>query len=465
MSSTAEVAVSEREPAISRRVLLGYGNLAFPLAFLGYPLGLFLHPYYATELGLGLAAISTVLLATRIFDFVTDPLMGWLSDRTRSRFGRRRPYVLMGVPITMLGVWKLFFPEPPVDIWYMLIWNSVMYLGWTVMLLPYGAWGGELSRDYLERSRIMSVRQVFTIAGLIGSAGVIWLSQQYLGKETPGDVLDTLGTIVLVLLPVCVVVLLLMVPEPKRDVPSNMPSLPRSVFSLLKVGPFRRIVFMGLAIVAGEASRHSVAYFFIQDVLNAGDRIGLAYTGYFIFGVLAIPMWQWLAKRYGKHRTLAIAMVNGALTSMGTVALGPGDFAVFFVLFVIKGLSFGAFAYLPLAMIADVVDVDRAMHRQQRAGMFFAFHAAMDKVGMALGLFVALQLLNLSGYDPQGIETTAFGLAALRIEYAILPGLFFLLATAIIWNYPLTQSRHEALISRLDRRAQREAAAMATAAG
>ena len=433
-------------------VLLAYGNLALPLAFLGYPLGLFLHPYYATELGLGLAAISTVLLITRAFDFVTDPLIGWLSDRTRTRLGRRRPYIMLGVPITMLGVWKLFFPEPPVDIWYMLLWNTVMYLGWTMITLPWGALGGELSENYMDRARIMSVRQVFTIIGLIGSSAVIWLSQQYLGKEKPGDVLDTLGTIVLASLPISVLIVALVVAEPQRRLPSVLPSLPRSLRSLFKVGPFRRIIYMALAIVVGEASRHAVAFFFIQDVLNAGDRIGLAYTGYFLFGVMAIPMWQWLAKRYGKHRALAIAMVNGALTSLGTVALGPGDFTIFLVLFVVKGLSFGAFAYLPLAMIADVVDVDRAMHRQERAGLFFAFQAAVDKVGMAAGLFLALQLLNLAGYDPQGVDTTSLGWMALRIEYAVLPGLFFALATAIIWNYPLTQARHEALVARLERR-------------
>lgn len=433
-------------------ILLAYGNLALPIAFLGYPLGLFLHPYYAKELGLGLAAISSVLLVTRIFDFVTDPLIGWASDHTRSTLGRRRPFLLLGLPVTMLGVWMLFFPEPGVTIWYMLIWSTVMYLGWTMMVLPWGAWGGELSENYTERSRIMSVRQVFTITGLIGSAGVIWIAQSYMGKESPGEVLDILGTVVLVTLPLCVAILVFIVPEPDRHVPAQSPPVLKSLRSLLRVGPFRRIILMALAIVIGEASRHAVSYFFIQDVLEAGHRIGAAYTLYFTVGVLAIPLWQWLAKKYGKHRALAVAMLNGAFTSIGTVALGPGDFNIFLVLFLIKGLSFGAFAYLPLAMIADVVDVDRAMHRQERAGMFFAVQAAVDKIGMAVGLFLALQLLNLFGYDPQGVGTTSFGEVALRVEYAVLPGLFFILATAIIWNYPLTETRHTALVQRLKRR-------------
>ncbi len=451
-----------QSPGLRYLVLLGYGNLAFPLAFLGYPLGLFVHPYYASQLGLALASISTVLLVSRIFDFVTDPLVGWLSDRMPGRFGRRRPFVILGLPITMLGVWKLFFPEPTVGIWYMLAWNLVMYFGWTVISLPYGAWGAELSQDYLQRSRIMSVRQIFTITGLIGASAVVWISQQMFGKTSPGDVLDTLGTIVLVLLPAGIVLLVLMVPESRQvRVPSVQPGLLGSVFSLLKVGPFRRIVYVGLAVVVGEASRHAVAYFFIQEVLNAGDRIGLAYTAYFIFGVIAIPLWQWLAKRYGKHRALAFAMFNGGITSLATVGLGPDDFSLFLVLFVVKGLSFGAFAYLPLSMIADVVDVDRAMHRQQRAGLFFAFHAAVDKIGIAAGSFLALQLLDFAGFDATGATTTAIGFLTLRIEYALLPGLFFLLATVLVWNYPLTRVRHAALVERLKRRELREAGAAA----
>lgn len=450
---------TRQSPRVAPLVLLGYGNLAFPLAFLGYPLGLFLHPYYASTLGLGLGAIGSVLLVSRLFDFVTDPLVGWLSDRSRSRLGRRRPFLILGLPITMLGVWMLFFPGLGVDIWYMLIWNLVMYFGWTVMLLPYGAWGAELSEDYLERARIMSCRQVFTIAGLIGCSAVIWISQQWLGKAGPGEVLDTIGTTVLVMLPLAVAALVATVPESDQfKAAGKQPQLFSSVVSLLKVGPFRRIILVALAVVVGEASRHAVAFFFIQEVLQASDRIGLAYTAYFGVGVLAIPLWQWLAKRYGKHRALAFAMINGGLTSIATVGLGANDFPVFLVLFVIKGLSFGAFAYLPLSMIADVVDVDRAMHRQQRAGMFFAFHAAVDKMGMAVGLFLALQFLELAGFDPKGLTTTAAGLLALRAEYAVLPGLFFLVATLLVWNYPLTHARHQRLVARLKRRELREGA-------
>jgi len=157
---------NQNQRTIDLRTLVAYGSLGFPIAILGYPMTLFLHPYYAGELGLGLAAISTVLLLSRLTDFITDPLMGWISDRTQTRFGRRRPFLVLGLPVMLLGIYKLFMPEPPVDIWYMLIWNMVVYLGWTIMVLPYGAWGAELSDNYMDRARITAARQVWTIAGL-----------------------------------------------------------------------------------------------------------------------------------------------------------------------------------------------------------------------------------------------------------------------------------------------------------
>ena len=442
---------------IDRRTLLAYGSLGFPIAVLGYPMTLFLHPYYAGELGLGLAAISTVLLVSRLTDFVTDPLMGWISDHTRTRFGRRRPYIALGLPVMMLGIYKLFMPEPPVDIWYMLIWNTVVYLGWTIMLLPYGAWGAELSDDYMTRANITATRQIFTIGGLIGASVVIWFYQEVLDRSGSGDVLSGIAWTLLIMLPIVVAILLTLVPERPVKTPPRRQAWWRELSSMLKIGPFRRMVYVALAIVVGEASRHAVLVFFMEDVLEAGGKIGRTFILYYLMGVAAIPLWQWLARRYGKHRSLAIAMTNSALMVLATAFLGAGDYNTFLVFYILKGASFGAFAYLPLAMIADVVDVDTAVTRQKRAGLFFAVHGAIDKIGIAIGMFIALQVLNLTGYDPQ-VAPNAAGLWMIRLEYAVIPTFFFLLASYLVWNYPLTSERHTRLVAALERREARAAA-------
>ena len=440
---------------VDLQTLIAYGSLGFPIAILGYPMTLFLHPYYAGELGLGLAAISTVLLISRMTDFVTDPLMGWISDHTRTRYGRRRPFIAIGLPVMMLGIYKLFMPEPPVDIWYMLIWNTVVYLGWTIMVLPYGAWGAELSDNYMDRARITAVRQVWTIAGLFGASVVIWFFQEILETPGSGDVLAGIGMTLLVVFPIVVAVLLWLVPEREIDVVKKQQEWWRELTSMMKIGPFRRMLYVALAIVIGEASRHAVVVFFMDDVLQAGDRIGRTFIFYYMMGVAAIPLWQYLAKKVGKHRSLAIAMTWSGLMVLATAFLGAGDYNTFLVFYVLKGASFGAFAYLPLAIVADVVDVDTAVTRQKRAGLFFAVFGAVDKIGIAIGMFIALQVLNLTGYDPSR-EITEAGLWMIRIEYAVIPTFFFILASYIVWNYPVTNERHAKLIDALERRSLRE---------
>lgn len=442
---------------IDVRTLVAYGSFGFPIAILGYPMTLFLHPYYAGELGLGLAAISTVLLISRMTDFVTDPLMGWISDHTRTKYGRRRPFIAIGLPVMMLGIYKLFMPEPPVDIWYMLIWNTVVYLGWTIMVLPYGAWGAELSDNYMDRARITAARQVWTIAGLFGASVVIWFFQEILETPGSGDVLAGIGMTLLVVFPVVVAVLLWLVPEREIDVAPKQQKWWRELTSMMKIGPFRRMLYVALAIVIGEASRHAVVVFFMDDVLQAGDRIGRTFIFYYMMGVAAIPLWQYLAKKVGKHRSLAIAMTWSGLMVLATAFLGAGDYNTFLIFYVLKGASFGAFAYLPLAIIADVVDVDTAVTRQKRAGLFFAVFGAVDKIGIAIGMFIALQVLNLTGYDPSRGITEA-GLWMIRIEYAVIPTFFFILASYIVWNYPVTNERHSKLIDALERRNLREQA-------
>jgi Na+/melibiose symporter-like transporter len=356
----------------------------------------------------------------------------------------------------MIGIYKLFMPEPGVDIWYMLIWNMVIYLGWTIMVLPYGAWGAELSDNYMDRARITAGRQVWTIAGLFGAAVVIWYFQEVLEKPGSGDVLAGIGMTLLVIFPVVVAVLLWLVPEREVDVVGKERRWWRELTSMMKIGPFRRMLYVALAIVIGEASRHAVVVFFMDDVLQAGDRIGRTFIFYYMMGVAAIPLWQYLARKVGKHRSLAIAMTWSALMVLATAFLGAGDYNTFLFFYVLKGASFGAFAYLPLAIVADVVDVDTAVTRQKRAGLFFAVFGAVDKIGIAIGIFIALQVLNMTGYDP-GREITEAGLLLIRIEYAVIPTFFFILASCLVWNYPVTNERHAKLIDALEKRKQREA--------
>ena len=129
-----------------------------PIQMAAIPVAAFIPNYYGQDLGLSIAAVGTIWLLTRLFDAVSDPLVGWLSDRTKTRWGRRKIWMVLAVPFLMLAIYKLFMPQAPVTESYLLIWLVALWTGWTMLFIPYYAWAAELSEDYNERTRITGWR-------------------------------------------------------------------------------------------------------------------------------------------------------------------------------------------------------------------------------------------------------------------------------------------------------------------
>lgn len=173
-------------------LLASYGALSLPLATIGLPLSIYLAPFYAGEIGLPLAALGIAMVVARLVDIVIDPWIGVISDRWRPAPGRRKIWLPIGGTVLLVGVYMLFQPEPPVGIAYFLGWTAVVYLGFTMVKLPYEAWGAELSGDYAERTRITSARQVFTLIGLVVATVVPALVLARPGA-TAADVLSSMS--------------------------------------------------------------------------------------------------------------------------------------------------------------------------------------------------------------------------------------------------------------------------------
>lgn len=128
-------------PRLPLRTLAAYGQIGFPLAIADLPIIIYLVPFYAGDLGLAVATAGLIKMLARIGDVFTDPIIGALSDRTRLKLGRRRTWILAGLPVTLLGVFMLFIPPDGADALHLFVWLSVFYLGWTMITIPYGALG------------------------------------------------------------------------------------------------------------------------------------------------------------------------------------------------------------------------------------------------------------------------------------------------------------------------------------
>ncbi len=479
---------------LPRKTVYAHGCLGLPLAVIGYPLSIWIPAHYSGGLGISLAAVGTILMLARLTDVVTDPIMGEISDRWHTPFGRRKPWVVVGAAVMMLGVYNLFMPEPGVGIGYFLTWLAVFFIGSTMIALPHRAWGAELSPDYHQRSRITAAREVYVLIGLMVAAAVpmiieiradggavgevfatIWrdavgaFSGDFGDKEVvdratlTGPVLAGLAWTIMLVLPICALVVVSLVKEPaERVITESRPSFREGLKLVLRNGPMLRVLIIAVLVHFGEAFRNAVSLFFIRDIVGV-PTIGAAYFFYFIAGLGAIPFWLWLGRKIGKHRAFMCTLITVAAVSSANLLLGYGDYLAFFLLFIVKGFCFGGLQFLPFAMLADVVDVDTARSGRSRAGSYFAFLGFSEKLAIAFGTGFSLNVVGLLGFDPAGgvAGSTDVGVLSLRLVYCLGPVLFYGLALRLIWSYPLTPVRHARLRERLDRRAARRLAEQA----
>ncbi len=425
-------------------LLLAYGALALPLAALNLPLYVFLPTFWASELGVGLTAVGVALLAARLLDVVTDPLIGELSDRTSSRLGRRKPWVLAGAPILAVGMFVLFRPYAGAGGLDLFLWAALAYLGWTMVTLPYTAWGAELSPDYHERTRIATVREAFVILGVAVAASLPALLG---GAVELGRILGGMALAVVVILPVCVTVVLRFIPEAPAA-SGTPPAFRREFRHLWANRPFRTLVLAFLLNSMANGLPATLFLLFATLRLEAGNATGWLLLVYFLAGVAAAPLWLMLSYRIGKHRAWIASIVWACLVFATVPFLGPGDVDWFFVVCALSGASLGADLALPASMQADVVDVDRTLSGRQRTGFFFAVWSMATKLSMALAVGIAFPVLGAVGFDPAGGNDEA-ALWTLTLLYAVVPIPIKLAAAWLIWDFGLDARRHAAIRERL----------------
>lgn len=420
--------------------LAAYASPALPLAALTLPVYILLPTFYARDLGLGLSTVGAILLLARLWDVVVDPAIGVLSDRLATRWGRRRPWVVAGLPLTMAAIWFLFVPGQGAGGAHLLAWSLALHLGWTLMILPMYALGAELSGDYHQRSRIAGFREGAVLLGTVVAIGLPALAG--LGDQ-PAAALRLLALLLVVLLPLTVLLFVLAVREPPWTPAAGAPGLRRGLRLMAGNAPFRRLIAAYLLNGFANSLPATVFLLFVDSILHAPGSAGPLLLLYFGVGVCAIPLWLFVARHVDKHRVWCGAMLANCAVFLWVPLLGPGDLPVFTAIVVLSGLALGADLVLPPSMQADVVDVDRVESGQQRTGLFFALWSMATKLALAAAVGAAFPILEAAGYDAAAPDGT--GDLALALLYGTVPVAFKLAAVALMWRYPLTR-RHQAEI-------------------
>lgn len=498
-AATTGMAKAEKPRKLGEWRIDSYSAMYLPLSVALLPVGVYVQPHYA-ELGISLSVIALIIVLARLSDGVTDPLIGILSDKMRTRMGRRKPWILLGTPVLMLSIYMLFLPPPNPSVWYFGFWVVMIYFAFTLVNLPYFAWGAELTPDYNERTRVTGRREQFHYLGVViatalplGAGILIYLSAPEntlsgLLADLSGElgavmemragnldvILDWLSTFVLIALPVTVFIALVFVREPDQVViPRQKTSFRSSLKVVRRNGPYVRLVVCYTVSTVGGAMTGALSFFFCKHVIDAGEWYSLYLLVYYMAATLGLFFWTWLASRIGKHRAFIILVIWYSVWASFIPFIPAGWFGVFLFIMTMKGCTEGAMLAIPAAMAADVVDIDSARTGEQRAGMYFSLWGMLQKGGVAVGGAIALFVVDVFGFDATAdpaLAHTAEGnsstsLLVLALAYSIIPAALKFIALPFIWRYPLTEDRQKRIRERLERRGVSVSATGETVAG
>jgi len=453
---------------LTRKKLFFYGLTDLPIAMSLFPVAVFIPRFYASDMGVPLAVIGTILFLVRWTDVVTDPLMGYISDHTNSRFGRRKLWIGLATPLMMLAVFQLFMPNQG-QVWlrpvysvlvddvhmnwlHLGLWSFMLSVAITMMLIPYYAWGSELSTDYHERSKVTGSRAVFNSLGSLSAQLIPALALLIFGIGGSSVVLQLVGLTMLILMPLCVSLTLFNVAEQPYQ-PRQQVRIMEGLRLMAANGPFKRLVLAFMIGSLGLNVTTPLYLFFIADVLNAEDKAIYMLSFFYAASILAVPFWVALSKRIGKHRAYLISFFMLAFAHPCYLLLGPGDFWWMLPMTLTTGFAAGGFSQtLPNSMKADVIDLDTLETGENRAALFFSAWSFAQKATASFGGAIALFGLSLVGFEA-GVENGSDELFGLRFLFSTFPSLFFLAGAAIVWNYPITEARHAEIRAELEAKA------------
>ena len=441
----------------NQAISLSQGILySLPIAltsFLMNPTYSILPGIYARDFGLSLATIATVVLIAKLFDAVTDPLIGYYSDLYRSRKGTRKPWVLCGCLLLVVSSYYLYIPPDQVSAGYFLLWFCLVYFSWTLVEVPHMVWGGELAVDSQEKTKIYSLRVLCQFLG--GLVFMLLPFMSFLGGQ--GFTPETLKWSVVVAGIIVIPVLLLClknVPDGKVVIKATKDSFSLFTGSIIGNKPFLIQTFGVFIGTAGFGMLFGVYFIFGDAYLDFGDKLPGIYALSTLFGLLAVFVMYQSAYRIEKMWCWHISMVLSALACAGYWFLVPGEDALipFVVLTFIIFFANAVINVVLLAILSDIADYGTWKFGVERNATYFAIYLFIGKTSMGVGGALGLALAGWSDLDPTVTVHSEESLWGLRMAMSLVPAIIIIVSVCIYAMQPINTRRHSIIQRRLTSR-------------
>jgi len=412
---------------LEKKQILYYSLIAMPLAIVGLPLYIYLPTFYATEVGIDIAIVGLVLFLARLTDVFSDPYIGYLSDKSLKRFNSRKPIMVLGSFVLVFSFYFLINPSSNYSTLWLVFFSILIYFGWSMVNIPYLTWSCEISDKYHHKTQLNSFREVFAILGLV----IALVVPYFFVSETLEGKLSTLYIFFVFLFIPVFFISMLKIEVKKTSVSSKFS------FEDLKIAykyiPYLKDLQIGYFLNnLANAIPATLFLLFIEVVIEQKEFSEEILILYFISGVLALPVWNYISKSQGKKKVWIYSIILASSSFLFVVFLGANDIVFFSIISFISGLSLGADIAFPTSLHGDVVQ--KIKHMQNNiSGLLFGIWTMLTKLALALSVVITFGVLGLVGFDKENLHET--DTLVLILLYGLLPVFLKLFALFFISKY------------------------------
>lgn len=442
------------------KTLYGSGDAGFSLTLT--ILGAYFAIYLTDVVGLSPGIAAVAIFVGRTWDYVNDPIIGHLSDRTRTRWGRRRPFLLFGaIPFAL--TFSLLWWRPPINGQLGLaVYYSIVYLLFdaaaTAVYMPYFALTPEMTTDYDERTSLTSFRMFFSI---LGSLVAFTVPLAIIGGFTPESSrrVGTMGLLFGLVSALPLLLIFFTVKERRELSSQEQPKLKASVRAALRNRPFLYSLGVFIATWVTVDLLQAILLFYIKYGLKREESSDIILASIFVTAMIALPLWLWVSRKKGKQFAYIVGIIFLIACLFTIVSFTPQTpLAVVVAIAALAGIGVGAAHVIPWAMIPDSIEWDEWNTGERHEGMFYSIVTLVQKIASSIAVPLVLVIFQFTGYKPNVAEQAPAAITGMRLVTGIVPALFLCVGMFFAARYPLSREKHGEIVQEIaERRARSEA--------
>ncbi len=437
---------------VREKVSYGMGNFGVNIAYAA--INLYFVFFLTDVAGLPVAWAGYIFLIARVWDAVTDYFMGILSDRTKSRFGRRRPYILFGsIPLGLVFalIWIVPFRDQASLFCYytgiMLLFNTL----YTIVAIPYNSLLPDLSQDYDERTGIAAFSNVGGFAGTLfaAAAAMLIVDLLYPGKSHYQASFPVMGAVFGLAVIGLMLITFFGTRERAKPLSEKQEGFVKTLFSILKIREFRLVLGLFISVMAGIDIFMVMVIYLLKYVAKIPEDLTYILMAIpLVAAAAATPLWVKLSQKWGKQKTFIISALSMSMVFLLILIVPEGDITSVIILSAVIGMGVSALMLLPYSMIPDIVEVDELKSGTRREGSFYGLIIFGYKAASALAVNIAAVMLGFSGYIESAGDTGFVAqpqsvITGIRLITGIGPGIFLVIAALFAGTLNLDKKRFD----------------------